>query len=80
VLTATWVEQRVAEIGDFYNNTDVISARDFLERYNVRYIVVGQLERAEYSATGIAKFERFDGSLWKEVYRDGTTAIYEVKE
>jgi YYY domain-containing protein len=80
VLTSTWVEERVAEVGDFYNSTDVMAAREFLERYNVRYIVVGQLERAEYSPAGIAKFERFDGSLWQEVYRDGTTVIYEVIE
>jgi uncharacterized membrane protein len=78
VFTATWVEERVREVGDFYDSMDPISTREFLERYNVRYIVVGQLERAEYSPAGIAKFERFDGSLWKEVYRAGQTTIYEV--
>jgi YYY domain-containing protein len=78
VFSAAWVEERVMAVGDFYNSIDAFSARGFLERYNVRYIVVGQLERAAYTADGIAKFERFDGKLWEEVYRDGRTAIYEV--
>ena len=78
VFTSTWVEERVAAVGNFYNGIDVLSARDFLETYNVSYIVVGQLERAAYTPEGIAKFERFDGELWQEVYRDGNTAIYEV--
>jgi uncharacterized membrane protein len=65
-------------VGKFYNSIDAFSSRSFLERYNVRYIVVGQFERAAYTAEGIAKFERFDGDLWEEVYRDGRTAIYEV--
>jgi YYY domain-containing protein len=80
VFTASWVEGRVADVGDFYNSIDVISARQFLERYNVRYIVVGQLERAAYTPEGIAKFERFEGELWQEAYRDGQTAIYEVNQ
>jgi uncharacterized membrane protein len=78
VFTAAWVEERVIAVGKFYNSIDAFSSRSFLERYNVRYIVVGQFERAAYTAEGIAKFERFDGDLWEEVYRDGRTAIYEV--
>ena len=53
-------------------------ARDFLKKYEVEYIVLGQLEQAAYTPEGIAKFERWDGSLWKEVYREGQTTIYEV--
>jgi uncharacterized membrane protein len=49
-----------------------------LDRYAVRYIVVGQLEQAYYEAAGLAKFEQWNGDLWKEVYRDMDTAIYEV--
>jgi hypothetical protein len=39
---------------------------------------VGQLERAEYTPDGIAKFKRYEGKYWREIYRDGDTAIYEV--
>jgi YYY domain-containing protein len=78
VFTSTWVEERVGEVGDFYNSVNPEFARKFLETYDVRYIVVGQLERAAYRPQGIAKFERLNGGLWQEVYRDGDTAIYEV--
>jgi uncharacterized membrane protein len=78
VFNSTWVEARVTEIGNFYNALDDEFTKEFLERYDVRYIVVGQLERAAYTPEGIAKFERLNGGYWQEVYRDGNTAIYEV--
>jgi hypothetical protein len=39
---------------------------------------VGQLERAEYTPEGIAKFQQYKGKYWRAIYRDGNTAIYEV--
>jgi len=51
-----------------------------LKKYNVRYIVVGKLERAEYIGEGLLKFDAYNGTLWQEVYRDGQTVIYEVPE
>lgn len=79
LLGGLQVEQRVTEVHNFYNTPDAFAARDFLKKYGVRYIIVGQLERAEYAPDGIAKFERMDGWLWREVYRDGQTVIYEVR-
>jgi hypothetical protein len=38
------------------------------------------MEKAYYSAEGMAKFSELDGVLWKEVFREGETAIYEVIE
>jgi hypothetical protein len=51
----------------------------------VKYIIVGQLERNIYLPVdglpdGFAKFEQFDGTYWREVYRDAHTVIYEVIE
>jgi uncharacterized membrane protein len=77
-LTPQLVEQRVSEIGLFYTTTDAQSASDFLKRYNVRYIIVGQLERAEYGGAGLHKFPQYNGRLWDLVYQDGDTAIYQV--
>ena len=83
-LMATWVEARVAEVGTFYTTTEVDQARDFLKTYDVKYIIVGQLEQAAYRSAdlpmpdGIAKFEQYEGQFWREVYSDGSTRIYEV--
>jgi hypothetical protein len=44
----------------------------------VKYIIVGQLERAEYTPEGIAKFQQYDGVYWKSIYSDGSTIIYEM--
>ena len=73
-----WVSNRIQEITDFYNSLDVQAARNFLSKYSVKYIIVGQLEHTLYSPEGLAKFESNDGSLWKSVYKDNGIAIYEV--
>jgi len=77
-IMSTWVEQRVTQVGDFYNSIDSNYIHLFLKTYEVKYIIVGQLERAEYTSEGIAKFQRYEGKYWRKIYRDGSTTIYEV--
>ena len=55
------VDQRRQDVDTFYNTPDAASAKAFLERYGVRYIYVGQLERAFYRAAGLAKFDGHAG-------------------
>ncbi len=74
----SWVWDRVNAIDAFYQTTDPAEAVAFLEKYDVAYIVLGQLERAKYAGDGLVKFEAQNGILWNEVYRDRETAIYEV--
>jgi len=71
------VPQRVEEVHLFYNTTDAQAARSFLKAYQVRYIILGQLERAAYPGEGLNKFE-YNGIYWRSVYRQGNTVIYEV--
>jgi YYY domain-containing protein len=75
---STWVEDRVTDVGNFYNSLDPDDTRSFLEKYDVRYIIIGPLERAAYTPRGLAKFDAFEGMYWDAVYRDGDTVIYEV--
>ncbi|MDO9300857.1 MAG: DUF2298 domain-containing protein, partial [Anaerolineales bacterium] len=77
------ITDRVSAIGMFYTTQDVESARAFLSKYQVKYIVVGQLERNIYpdlglGADGLSKFEKYEGKYWKAVYHDKNTTIYEV--
>jgi YYY domain-containing protein len=84
------VRARGMEEDNFYATTDLPATLDFIHKYNVRYIIVGQLERAKYmpggfsnlvpedGVDGLLKFEAFNGKYWYSVYRDGSTVIYEV--
>jgi len=92
VLFSGDVIERGREVDAFYATTDTTTARDFLHKYNVRYIIIGRLERAKYAPgapngpvpagtpDGLLKFEANNNIFWHEVYRDGQTVIYEVPE
>ncbi len=73
------VTDRVAEIGAFYETTNIDEALAFIEKYDVEYIVVGQVEQNYYSGIGLGKFAQEEGVLWKEVFHEGDTIIYKVK-
>ena len=78
VTSPEWVTDRIADVAQFYTTTDPQAAQDFLRRYEVRYIVVGQLERLYYPGPGLDKFAAYNGRLWHEVFRVGETVVYEV--
>ncbi len=80
IVPGEWVFNRVNSIHAFYNTTSPGDALDFLRKYSVEYIVVGQLERAVYSLDGLQKFTDWNGKFWQEIYRDGQTSIYQVTE
>jgi uncharacterized membrane protein len=80
LLPGNWVSERIAEVDNFYTTTDVQQALDFLRKYNVSYIVLGQQERGHYAGEGLDKFTREDGNLWQAVYEGGQTVIYEVSD
>lgn len=73
-----WVSNRIAEVEDFYLTTEFQVAQEFLEKYQVRYIIVGQQERGLYPGDGLEKFPSADGILWQAVYAEADTVIYEV--
>ena len=72
------VSNRILEITEFYNTPDPAAAQAFLDKYAVKYIVLGQLERNLYAPAGLAKFAANEGGRWKAVYQNRDTIIYEV--
>jgi YYY domain-containing protein len=73
-----WVTKRITDISQFYTTVDTEATQEFLNLYEVRYIILGQLEQVTYPGPGLDKFSAFNGILWNEVYREGNTVIYEV--
>jgi uncharacterized membrane protein len=60
---------RAADVRTLYTTTDLSVARPLVSRYDIRYVVLGPLERAAYGAAGAAKW----GLLGRRVLdRDGT--------
>ncbi len=88
------VDQRLLDVRDLYQTTDLERKRWLLRRYGVRYVVVGDVERrwridppfagartnAEpyASEAGLAAFQKLEGSLLRRVFQSGSTIIYEV--
>jgi YYY domain-containing protein len=58
-----------------YSTQDLARARSLLARYEVRYVIVGSLERAEYPQEGLAKFDR----LGERVFDASGTIVYELE-
>jgi YYY domain-containing protein len=66
--------RRADDVRAMYTSTDAGATRGLLDRYGVRYVVVGPIERADYGDAGIAKWDE----LGRRVFdRDGTT-IWDV--
>jgi hypothetical protein len=51
------VGSREADIGELYRTTKWDVAQAILERYGIRYVYYGDLERMSYETVGLAKFE-----------------------
>jgi YYY domain-containing protein len=65
------VAQRRTDVARMYNAPTLADAQALLDHYKVRYIVVGELERKEYQATGLAKFAELPVA-----FTQGGTTIY----
>jgi uncharacterized membrane protein len=84
LLDGAIVEKLIEDVNNFYNTTDVQAAEQFLDKHQVHYIIVGDLERAYYDANGINKFQNMvNQGVLKMVFGDNsanTTTIFEVVE
>ena len=69
---------RVEAINAFYTNDDIDEALTFLDRYSVKYVVVGEYELAYYPFEGLDKLRRMvDMDLLQVAYKNDGVVIYE---
>jgi len=82
LLDGALIDKRIDDGNNFYNTQDIQAASQFLTRYQVKYIVLGSLERVYYDANGLNKFkDMVNQGLLKMVFGDNTantTTIFEV--
>jgi uncharacterized membrane protein len=64
---------REQDIETLYTSNDWATAQEIIDRYNIRYIIVGNLERTTYQVNE-DKFNRF----LKPVFQQGNITVYEV--
>jgi uncharacterized membrane protein len=71
------VDQRLRDVQTMYDDPTPARTLPLLAKYGVRYVYVGDLERAYYSGDGLAKFDRLPDAF-KPVYQQDGVTIYEV--
>ncbi|MDX1994421.1 MAG: DUF2298 domain-containing protein [bacterium] len=78
----TLVRQRVANVNAFYSTLNISEAANFLQHYDVRYVIVGSFERGRYERSGgLAKFQQMvDAGMLTVVYEEGQSTVYEVNQ
>jgi YYY domain-containing protein len=73
------VFQRELNVNYFYNTSDVSAAVNLIRTYDIRYIIVSDMERAIYSTAALAKFDVMaDLGLLNVVFEHGAGKVYEV--
>ena len=68
VKYASSVSDRRGEIDRFYDTPLRASALEILDKYKVKYVYIGELERAKYRSAGIAKFKSMSADGLVQVY------------
>ena len=71
------IPRRAADVAEIYNTTGIARAEEILRRYDVAYVVVGELERIYYREAGLRKFsEMAELGLLRQVYSNLGVVIY----
>jgi YYY domain-containing protein len=65
---------RRADVERMYESPTTEGARELLDRYDVRWVVVGPIERAEYGDGGVGKWD----SLGRRVYDSDDTTVWRL--
>ena len=73
------VDWRLQDVQTLYGSLDPAEKRAVIERHQVAYIYVGELERAYYDTAGLNALDTMVGSDLDVVYQDGPVTIYAVR-
>ena len=65
---ASTVTRRRIDVDQFFENSQRRTALSTLDKYNIRYVYIGEMERAKYSEAGIKKFASMETDGLVQVY------------
>ena len=68
------IDDRARDVREIYETLSGKRALELLLQYQVKYVVVGDLERITYPGNGLSKFE----VLGRKVFENDRTGIYET--
>ncbi len=79
IMPGSLIDNRLLDVLMLYSTPDVNDALQILNRYNVKYVVVGGEERTYYPPQGLTKFDQMvnDGRL-RIAYQNQGAKLYEV--
>lgn len=81
IIDGAIIDSRIATVQTIYNTLDPQAALDALKRFRVKYIYVGDLERAYYDAHGLAKFDAMaQVGMLRIAYQNDHVKVYEIGE
>jgi uncharacterized membrane protein len=70
------VGKRIPDISTIYESSDLVQTRKLLRKYNVKYVVVSQMERKKYPNVNVEKFTQLGTLLFRS--SNGFGALYQV--
>lgn len=72
--SASFPQERVGDINEIYTSSDLNITINLLDKYEVKYVIVGTLEMQKYPNINEEKFN----TLGTQVFSSGATNIYQV--
>jgi len=66
--------KRAGEVQTIYESNDLNQTKELLKKYQVKYVVIGEMEREKYKEINEEKFSQ----IGKEVFKSGKTALFEL--
>ncbi|MFN8597565.1 MAG: DUF2298 domain-containing protein [Anaerolineae bacterium] len=79
ILPGQIIQWRLQDVRSLYDSIDPNEARRIINLYSVKYIVVGEMERAVYDSFGLSKFDGMVNlGVLKVAYKNDGATLYEV--
>jgi YYY domain-containing protein len=72
------IKERESDVGAFYSATDPAEAQLILDKYNVKYVILGEVEQLYYPGQGLTNIQDGLGGMLQKVFEYGQTQVYEV--